>query len=83
MAANKQTDRHTHTRAQCSHASVGLAQARPNYLAIVNSLQTCHFVRKSRYQSTSIPLTAITQFAANREIEVHLQTPRNKSERRD
>ena len=30
MAANKQTDRHTHTRAQCSHASVGLAQARPN-----------------------------------------------------
>ena len=30
MAANRQTDRHTHTRAQCSHASVGLAQARPN-----------------------------------------------------
>ena len=30
MAANKQTDRHTHARAQCSHASVGLAQARPN-----------------------------------------------------
>ena len=30
MAANKQTDRHTHTRAQCSHASVELAQARPN-----------------------------------------------------
>ena len=25
------TDIHTHTRAQCSHASVGLAQARPNY----------------------------------------------------
>ena len=23
--------KHTHTRAQCSHASVGLAQARPNY----------------------------------------------------
>ena len=30
MAANKQTDRHTHARAQGSHASVGLAQARPN-----------------------------------------------------
>ena len=23
--------KHTHTRAQCSHASVGLAQARPNH----------------------------------------------------
>ena len=32
MAANRQTDRQTyiHTRAQCSRASVGLAQARPN-----------------------------------------------------
>ena len=30
MAANRQTYRHTHARAQCSHASVGLAQARPN-----------------------------------------------------
>ena len=32
MAANRQTDadRHTHAHAQCSHASVGLAQARPN-----------------------------------------------------
>ena len=27
---HKQTDIHTHARAQCSHASVGLAQARPN-----------------------------------------------------
>ena len=26
----KQTDIHAHARAQCSHASVGLAQARPN-----------------------------------------------------
>ena len=25
------SDSHTHTQAQCSHASVGLAQARPNY----------------------------------------------------
>ena len=25
----KQTNKHTHTHAQCSHASVGLAQARP------------------------------------------------------
>ena len=31
MAANRQTDRHTHAHAQCSHASVRLTQARPNY----------------------------------------------------
>ena len=34
MAANRQTDRHTHAHAQCSHASVGLAQAHPNKLFI-------------------------------------------------
>ena len=28
--ASKQASIDTHTRAQCSHASVGLAQARPN-----------------------------------------------------
>ena len=32
MAASKQTFKHTHARAQCSNASVGLAQARPNKL---------------------------------------------------
>ena len=34
VQANKQASKqtYTHTRAQCSHASVGLAQARPNYL---------------------------------------------------
>ena len=32
MAANRQTYTHTHARAQCNHASVGLAQARPKYL---------------------------------------------------
>ena len=31
MAASKQANIHTHVR-KCSHASVGLAQARPNYL---------------------------------------------------
>ena len=35
MAANRQTyihtDIHTHNFCKCSHASVGLAQARPNY----------------------------------------------------
>ena len=31
MAASKPADRHTHTRVQCSPASVRLAQARPNY----------------------------------------------------
>ena len=30
MAADGQTDRHTHNFRKCSHASVGLAQARPN-----------------------------------------------------
>ena len=39
MATHTQTDRHTYTRVlQCSPASVGLAQARPNYLF---SLQRC------------------------------------------
>ena len=31
MAADRQTDIHTHNFRKCSHASVGLAQARPNY----------------------------------------------------
>ena len=30
MAASKQASKHTHAREQCSPASVGLAQARPN-----------------------------------------------------
>ena len=30
---SKQASKHTHTRAQCTHASVGLAQARPNKLS--------------------------------------------------
>ena len=30
MAASKQTSKHTHARVQCSPASVGLNQARPN-----------------------------------------------------
>ena len=30
MVASKQASKHTHTCAQCSHASVGLAQAHPN-----------------------------------------------------
>ena len=34
MAANRQTDIHTHTYVQCRHASVGLAQARPNYVGV-------------------------------------------------
>ena len=37
MVAHRQTDRHTyihtHARAQCTHASVGLAQALPNQCA--------------------------------------------------
>ena len=30
MATSKQANKHTHARAQCSHANVGLAHARPN-----------------------------------------------------
>ena len=33
---SKQANKHTHTRAQCSHASVGLTQACPN--------QTCNLI---------------------------------------
>ena len=31
---SKQASKHTHTHAQCSHTSVGLAQARPNHMSI-------------------------------------------------
>ena len=31
---SKPTNKHAHTRVQCSHASVGLAQARPNQFPI-------------------------------------------------
>ena len=31
MAANRHTYIHTHNFRKCSHASVGLAEARPNY----------------------------------------------------
>ena len=34
MAANRHTYIHTHARAQCNHASVGLSQARPNYIRV-------------------------------------------------
>ena len=33
--ASKQASRHTHNFRKCSHTSVGLAQARPNYLGYV------------------------------------------------
>ena len=32
IQASKQASKHRYTRAQCSHASVGLAEARPNYI---------------------------------------------------
>ena len=39
MAADRHTDRQTYTRfRKCSHANVGLAQARPNY----HNLRTFH-----------------------------------------
>ena len=51
MAANRQTYIHTHARAQCSHASVGLAQARPNQAnhnrQIPNTLSHVHPMQHS------------------------------------
>ena len=38
VGPNKQTSTDTHTSAQCSHASVGLAQARPNKCRLTISL---------------------------------------------
>ena len=51
MAANRQTERHTHARAQCSHTSVGLTQACPNYNAllstkVLNNLEKFHGCRE-------------------------------------
>ena len=34
MAASKQASKHTHAYVQCSHASVGLAQAHRNNLSL-------------------------------------------------
>ena len=36
MAASKQTSIYAHTHAQCSLASVGRAQAHPNYIYVVS-----------------------------------------------
>ena len=40
MAASKQASKHTHARVQCSHASVGLAQAHPNNPLATHSVET-------------------------------------------
>ena len=41
MATRKQTYIHTYTRdSQCNHASVGLAQARPNKMALTHGIAT-------------------------------------------
>ena len=37
MAASKQASKHTHAHVQCSHASAGLAQARPNELILTKN----------------------------------------------
>ena len=37
MAASKQTNRHTHACVQCSNTSVGLAQAHPNYIYLLDT----------------------------------------------
>ena len=43
--ASKQPSKHTHARAQCSPASVGLAQARPNQLVRFPTTVPCHNTR--------------------------------------
>ena len=55
VGPNKQTSIHvdTHTRVQCSHTSVGLAQARPNKIAhiIGKELVANHMLKMHKYPS--------------------------------
>ena len=44
MAASKQVSKHTHAHAQCSNASVGLAQARPKQMLFYGASDT-DFIR--------------------------------------
>ena len=52
MAASKQASKqartYTHTLPQCSHASVGLAQARPNNMQIYAVNWSCTFREKEK-----------------------------------
>ena len=45
MATSKLTDRHTHASLQCSPASVGLAQVRPDHSPFY-----FHFFHEQRFQ---------------------------------
>ena len=58
MAASKQANKHTHARAQCSHASVGLAQACPNdihrYLLCIKWKVFCYVYTNSIVSPTWI-----------------------------
>ena len=50
-ATRKQTHLHTYTRIkQCSHASAGLAQARPNYTYIAIILAIYDFIQAHKCQ---------------------------------
>ena len=70
MAANRQTDRHTDACAQCSHASVGLAQARPNNqhscqmtstkLSTKNTFGRCNTLDRFKDLATHVDLNSIT-----------------------
>ena len=44
---------HTHNFRQCSHTSVGLAQARPNYLIMNHSWAGVKLVSSPVYKATS------------------------------
>ena len=47
MATRKHTNTHTYTRdSQCNHASVGLAQARPNKHQASHECPYCHYSNK-------------------------------------
>ena len=58
VQANKQASKHTHARAQCSHASVGLTQARPNYWAYTSlEKQILGFLLSYVYDISNVTLT--------------------------
>ena len=42
------TSKHTHALPQCSHASVGLTQAHPNYKVLMLRYAPCNYVQPTR-----------------------------------
>ena len=55
---HKQASKHTHARAQCSHAIVGLAQARPKIISVLvnGNVQTISACKELYFSITFILL---------------------------